>query len=385
MAGKEDYYELLGVAKGASKEELKKAYRKLAIQYHPDKNKGDTKAEDMFKKISEAYAVLSDDQKRATYDRFGHEGLQGGMGGGQGGGFGGFGGGGFDFSDIFEDVFGGSSDDSFFSSFFGGGGRRSRTPKGRDLRYAYEVDLEEAIAGKKASFEVRKQEACAANGGKGTCAKNNKASTCGECGGTGQVRQSRGIFSIATTCPRCGGAGRMISNPCSGCSPAGIKEVEKSINVTIPPGIDNGQSIKITGEGEAAAGGGIPGDLYLSIKVKDHPFFVREEHNLYCELPISLVQAVLGDSMELTTIEKKKIRLKVAPGTQHGSVLRVRGEGMPILNAGGRRGDLHIKLLVDIPAKPSGQMKKLFEEMEKLSPSDKTPKLKKLKKTHVFF
>lgn len=374
MATKADYYETLGVPKNATKEDLKKAYRKLAIQYHPDKNKGDQAAEEKFKTISEAYAVLSDDQKRATYDRFGHEGLSGG-GGGQG--FGGFQQGNFDFSEIFEDVFGGG--ESVFGSFFGFGGRggRTRTRKGADLRYKMDLTLEEALNGKKHVLEVKKQEKCEVCDGSGAKPGTSQKS-CPDCGGNGQIRQSRGMFSVNTTCPRCSGQGRIVESPCVKCDGSGVLLEKKKINVTIPPGIDEGQSIKIGGEGESPVGGGTAGDLYISIALRPHDYFVREEEHLYCEAEINIAQAALGAQIEIETIDHKKIKVRIAPGTAHGTVLRVKGEGMPILNAGGRRGDLHIKVLVQIPTRLGSAEKKLFEQLGKELGMDESRPLKRL-------
>lgn len=364
---KRDYYEILGVPKGAGKEDLKKAYRKLAVQYHPDKNAGDPKAEEKFKEVNEAYAVLSDDQKRATYDRFGHEGLQGGPGGGGGGGFQGS----YDFSDIFEDVFG---NDSVFGSFFGmGGNRQGRSRRGSDLRYKMELSLEEAFTGKKHQLDVNKQERCDTCHGSGA-KPGTSLKTCETCGGHGQVRQSRGMFSISTTCPRCNGQGRMIEAPCGDCSGHGTVTRRKKINITIPPGIDEGQSIKISGEGEAAAGGGPAGDLYIAITLRPHEHYARAEEHLYAEAQVNIAQAVLGSQIEIPTIDHKKLKLKVAAGTAHGSVLRIKGEGMPVLNAGGRRGDLHVKVLVQIPERLGSKEKKLFEELaQEMKPTGDSP------------
>jgi molecular chaperone DnaJ len=367
---KRDYYEVLGVPKTANKDELKKAYRKLAIQLHPDKNKGDAKAEEQFKELSEAYAILSDDQKRAAYDRFGHEGLQQGGGGGGAGGFGGFSQS-YDFSDIFEDVFG---SDSPFSSFFGfGQGRGGRSKRGQDLRYKMELTLEEAFQGKKHVLEVKKQERCETCSGTGA-KPGTSMRTCQECGGNGQVRQSRGMFSISTTCPRCGGQGRMIESPCNPCDGTGLIHQRKKINVTIPPGIEEGQSIKISGEGEAASGGGPAGDLYIAISIHPHEFYARAEEHLYVEAPVNIAQAVLGGQLDIPTIDQKKLKLKIAAGTAHGSILRIKGEGMPVLNGGGRRGDLHVKVLVTIPVRLSAKEKKLFEDLAKeMVPSGEAP------------
>jgi molecular chaperone DnaJ len=356
MSSKKDYYDLLGVARGASKDELKKAYRKLAVKWHPDKNKGNTEAEEKFKEISEAYAVLSDDEKRPVYDRFGHEGLSGGGGSGFGG-FSGFSSS-FDFSDIFEQAFGG---ESIFDSFFGGSRRGSRVRRGSDLKYRMDISLDEAYNGKKTTLELNKQDTCSECKGSGA-KPGTSPKTCPDCGGEGQVRQSRGVFSINTTCSRCRGNGNIVDTPCPTCSGRGVVSKVKKINVTIPEGIDNGQSIKIPGEGEASPQGGQNGDLYISINITQHKYFLREEETLYCEIPISISQAVLGGTIFVTTITGKRIKLKIQSGTQHGSIMRIKGEGMPILHSHSK-GDMHIKILVDIPKHVNGKLKKLYEQI----------------------
>ena len=368
---KEDYYQSLGVSKSCSKEDLKKAYRKLAIQYHPDKNKGDKQAEEKFKQISEAYAVLSDDEKRSRYDQFGHAGVDGASGGG-------FASGGFDFSSVFEDfsdVFGGGG---IFDSFFGGGrrGSRGRKRKGNDLHYSLNLNLIEAFEGYQTAIDVKKKISCSDCNGNGM-AKGSSKVTCDMCGGVGQIRRSQGIFSINQTCPTCQGQGQTIDSPCSSCRGQGVVNSKKKISIKVPPGIDDGQSIKIGGEGEAPVGGGINGDCYISISVKNDERFIRENSTLYCEAPISITQAVIGTSITIKSIDNKSITLKIDPGTQHGSVLRVRNQGMPILNAG-RKGDLHVRVLVDIPKKISGKEKKIFNELEELNPSTNFIELKKL-------
>jgi len=380
MAEKEDYYKLLEIEKGASKEEIKKAYRKLAIKYHPDKNKGDKNAEEMFKKVSEAYAILSDDEKRQVYDRFGHSGLSG---AGGGGGFSGFSDMNFNFSDIFESAFGGSpfEGESIFESFFGGRGRRSgggRASRGKDLRYKMDLTLEEAFNGKKSSFEVQKQDPCDTCKGSGL-KPGTSAATCPDCGGEGQIRQSRGIFSINSVCPRCQGKGKIISAPCPSCSGKGTSSKRKTINVTIPAGIDNGQSIKISGEGESVQGGE-PGDLYISVNVSDDDYFVRDGETLYCEVMVPLTTAVLGGTVTIDTIQKKKIKLKILPGTQPGTQTRIKGEGMPVLNRSAR-GDLQVKLSITIPTRLNPVDKQLYEQIARGSEDEeKTSHLIKIKK-----
>lgn len=380
MAGKQDYYELLGVSKSATPEELKKAYRKMAIKHHPDKNAGDKASEEKFKEISEAYAVLSDAEKKSVYDRFGHEGLKGAAGGG--GGFsGGFSSGGFNFNDIFEGAFGGG--EGFFDSFFGGSRGGSRVRGGADIRYQVQITLKEALEGKKSTVEVRKQEKCSVCKGSGA-KPGTSPTTCPDCGGTGQIRQSRGLFSVSTTCPRCGGRGSVISSPCSTCHGKGHVAQTKKINVTIPAGIDNGQSIKISGEGEASSSGGPNGDLYITVRVEDHDIYHREADILYCELPVSVSQAILGTMVSCPTIDGKKVKIKIPSGTAHGSVLRVRGEGMPSLRTG-VRGDLHVKILVEIPQKLSAKAKALIEELASEMKDTEEPMPKRLQRNSSFF
>lgn len=373
---KEDYYKLLGVSREASKEDLKRAYRKLAVQYHPDKNKGDKTAEEKFKKISEAYAILSDDQKRSAYDRFGHEAVGAGVGGG------GFSGG-FDFSSVFddfEDILGGSG---FFDSFFGTSQRRNRTRKGGDLQYQLELSLEQAFTGYRTTIDVQKKDSCEDCSGSGL-RRGTTASNCSHCDGLGQVRQSRGIFSMTTTCHYCKGSGKIIDDPCRRCRGSGVELKKRSISISIPSGIDNGQTLKISGEGEAPEGGGVNGDLYVAVRVIPHKYFLREENILYCEVPVNLSQAIWGTSITIKLLDNKKLSLKVSPGTEHGNVLRIKGQGMTLLNAGGRRGDLHVKILIDIPKKPGGKEKKLFEELAKIQGLDKEQGLKQLNKSSFF-
>ena len=375
---KEDYYQTLGVSKNASKEDLKKAYRKLAIQYHPDKNKGNKQAEEKFKQISEAYAVLSDDEKKAKYDQFGHAGVDGASGGG-------FSSSGFDFSSIFEDFGDVFSGGDIFDSFFGNSRSRSRRKerRGADLRYSLSLNLIEAFKGYQTTVEIKKKSSCDDCQGNGMARGSSKI-TCNMCGGAGQVRRSQGIFSINQTCPTCQGQGQTIDKPCLSCRGQGVIDSKKKININVPPGIDDGQSIKISREGEAPIGGGINGDLYIAVSVKDDERFIRENSTLYCEAPISITQAVLGASITIKSIDNKSITLKIAPGTQHGNILRVRDQGMPIINAG-RKGDLHVKILIDIPKKINGKEKKIFNQLEELNPSSSSVELKKLLSKSRFF
>ncbi|HMB01383.1 MAG TPA: molecular chaperone DnaJ [Spirochaetota bacterium] len=384
-----DYYDLLGVSKNATKDELKKAYRKLAIKYHPDKNKGNPEAEQKFKDISEAYAVLSDDQKRANYDRFGHDAFKQyqNQGGGTGP-FSGFSGGSFNFQDIFgdfDDIFGGGfSGESIFDTLFGrsSGRRGGRQARGRHLKYSLSLTLEEAYKGKTVDLEVKKNVTCPQC--KGTGSKpGSPPSRCPDCNGEGQIRQSRGLFSITSPCHRCHGKGTIITTPCSGCNGSGIVKEKKNITATIPPGIADGQSIKKTGEGEAVSMG-TPGDLYLTISVKPHDIFHREGNNLYCEIPISVSQAALGDVIKIKTIENKTVRIKIPPGTQHGKILRIKKEGMPDVHSG-HRGDMHVKVLINIPVRLSGKEKAVYEQLARTEKKSDFPQPKKLKRKSFFF
>ena len=378
MATKEDYYELLRVSRNASKEELKKAYRKLAIKYHPDKNKGNREAEEKFKNISEAYSVLSDDQKRVAYDRFGHEGVHVGN---DGSGFSGFTSG-FDFGSIFEefeDIFGGSSSSGgFFDSFFGKSrGRRQRTDRGKDLQYNLRLTLNQAFEGYQTTISVKKNESCDECQGSGL-QPGTQAHSCPDCEGSGQIRESRGIFSINTPCSRCRGTGRIIQSPCRSCRGKGVVFQNKKVRINVPPGIDEGQMIKISGEGESPVGGGIKGDLYISVSLTPHPYFFRQGDILYCEVPIPVTQAILGSSFTVKTLDGKKINLRIQPGIQHGSIMRIPSHGMPMLNTGGRQGDLHVKILVQIPNKLNGKERTLVEAWAKLQGDNSQPSLKRL-------
>ncbi len=356
---KRDYYEVLGVSKNASLEEIKKAYRKKAIENHPDKHKGDSKAEEKFKEINEAYSILSNQSKRSAYDNFGHQGADS-------AGSGGFGfdmGGQNPFSDFFDDAFSG---DSIFENIFGGGrqSRRNRTPKGNDLRYEYEISLEDVYHGKSAEITFNKKSVCDECGGSGA-RKGESPVDCHHCGGTGQIRQNRGIFSISSTCPHCKGEGKIIKNPCHKCKGQGVVYKKKQLKIKIPAGIDSGHSIKITGEGEAVRGGE-SGDLYLAISLKKHATYTREGNDLHASLPITIPQAVLGDKITFSTLSEKKIQIKIPAGTQNDTILRVKGEGMPSLNSG-YFGDLFLKVRVIVPTKPKDSVKKLYEEIASLS------------------
>lgn len=352
-----DYYEILGVAKGADEAALKTAYRKKAMQYHPDRNPGDKTAEAKFKEINEAYDVLKDSQKRAAYDRFGHEaftkgggnaaGGRGGGGFGQGQGFGqGFGGGGFQFDgnveDLFEDLMGG---------LFGGGGqqtRRSRVQRGADLRYNLEVTLEQAFAGTKAKIQFPTSVVCETCDGSGA-KKGSKPTTCATCRGAGQVSFRQGFFQMSRTCPECGGAGQTIADKCRDCGGHGRKRQTKVLDVNIPAGVDEGTRLRLAGEGEAGAHGGDAGDLFVFVQVKPHAIFKRDNLTLALDVPVSMLDAALGAEVELPTIDGGKTMLKVPAGSQPGETIRLPGFGMPALGRPRDRGDLQVRLQVEIP------------------------------------
>ena len=358
---KRDYYEVLGVQKGAGADELKKAYRKLAMKYHPDRNPDDKDAESKFKELNEAYDTLKDDQKRAAYDRFGHDAAQGGFGaGGFGGGAGGFGGGGFGaggFSDIFEEMFGGG-----FGGRAGGGGGSSAGRRGSDLSFELDITLEEAFNGKDATIRVPTWDSCDECHGSGA-AKGSKPVVCDTCHGVGRVRAQQGFFTVERTCPTCNGQGEMIKDPCKACGGSGRKRKEKKLQVNIPAGVDDGTRIRLAGEGEAGLRGGATGDLYVFISVKPHRFFKRDGANLYCRTPISITTAALGGTVEVPTIEGKKSRVTIPAGTQNGQQFRLKGKGMSILR-NPNRGDMFIEVAVEVPVNLSSKQKQLLQELE---------------------
>ena len=358
MASKADYYELLGVGRDADAEDLKKAYRKAALRYHPDRNPGDKAAEEKFKELSEAYQILNDPEKRAQYDRFGHAAFEQG-----GGGFGG----GFDFSTNFEDIFG-----DIFGDFFGGGGRggRGRQHRGEDLSYSLEVSFEEAAFGTEKTVSIPRRVACSTCQGSGA-KPGTMPRTCDTCRGSGQVRFQQGFFTVARTCNQCGGQGSMISDPCTECHGAGAVRKTSNLQIKIPGGVDSGSRLKLRGEGEAGPAGGIPGDLYVSIQVGEHPLFERHNNEVVCELPISFPQAALGADIEAPTLEGK-IKMKVPAGTQSGSVFRLRGKGIVDLRGAGR-GDQLVRVVVETPTKLGSKQKELLEEFAKLNGDDVHP------------
>ncbi|WP_225073490.1 molecular chaperone DnaJ [Desulfuromonas sp. CSMB_57] len=342
---KRDYYEILGVHRNASDTEIKKAYRKLALQFHPDKNAGDKEAEDRFKEISEAYSVLSDPQKRVTYDQYGHAGL------GNGGGFSSGGFGGSPFEDIFGDLFG---------DIFGGRARsRGRGRRGDDLRYNLSIKFEEAAFGLETKIQIPRYETCATCQGSGA-RPGTSPRTCQVCHGAGQVRYQQGFFSLTRPCPECGGEGQVIDQPCDDCRGSGRIRGKKTISLKIPAGVETGSRLKLTGEGEPGIQGGPPGDLYVVLSVQEHPLFQREGQDVICEIPISFPQAALGCELEVPTLTEK-ISIKVPAGTQSGKVVSLPGKGFPSLQ-GYNRGDQLVVLRVETPTRLTGRQKELLEE-----------------------
>jgi molecular chaperone DnaJ len=347
----DDYYNLLGVARDADDAALKSAFRKKAVQWHPDKNPGDAGAEAKFKEINEAYGVLSDAQKRAAYDRYGKAGLNGGMGGG-GGGFSG------DPADIFGDVFG-----DIFGEVFGGGRRqqqRNGPARGADLRYDFTITLEEAYRGKDAELKIPTDVACETCDGSGA-EPGTRPEVCGTCGGTGQVRAQQGFFVMQRTCPTCHGRGTVIKKPCRPCSGKGTKQVERTLSVGIPAGVEDGTRVRLTGEGELGARGGPRGDLYVFLSVKKHELFEREGPNLFCRIPVTMTNAALGAKIEVPTIDGGKADLDIPEGSQTGRRVKMRHHGMTTLKSS-LRGDMHVELFVETPRNLSARQKELLKE-----------------------
>lgn len=346
---KRDYYEVLSVARDASEADIKKAYRRAAQKFHPDRNPDDQQAEEKFKEAKEAYEILSDGQKRAAYDQFGHAGVEGAGAGGAG-----FGGG-ASFSDIFGDVFG---------EIFGAnrGGQKSRVYRGSDLRYNLELDLEDAVHGTNVKIRVPTMIKC--SGCEGTGAKKGSApQACTTCGGHGQVRMQQGFFSVQQTCPRCRGTGKVIADPCTKCRGQGRVQEQKTLSVKVPPGVDAGDRIRLAGEGEAGENGGPPGDLYVQIRLREHAIFKREENNLYCEVPISFSTAALGGVLEVPTLDGR-VSLKVPEETQTGKVFRLKGKGVKPVR-GGVMGDLLCRVIVETPVSLTAQQKELLRDFDK--------------------
>lgn len=346
---KRDYYEVLGLQRGATIEEIKKAYRKLAVKYHPDKNPGDPEAEERFKEAAEAYGVLSDDDKRAKYDRYGHQGMSG-MGGFDPNQF-------ADFGDILGDLFG-------FGDFFGTRGKRSTRPaRGNDLRYDMQLGFMEAVFGKEVTLLIPRTISCNTCNGSGA-RPGTQPVTCTGCGGRGQIRYSQGFFAVARTCPQCGGQGKVIKDPCATCSGAGRVREEKKISVKIPAGVDDGSRLRVAGEGEAGFNGGPSGDLYVFINVEDHPKFRRRDYDISSEQPVSYTQAALGGDITVETIEGTE-SLKIPAGTQPGQVFRLRNKGVPFLDGTGR-GDHYVQMGVRIPTALTDEQRGLLERLAEL-------------------
>jgi molecular chaperone DnaJ len=360
---KRDYYEVLGLGKDAGDQEIKSAYRKLALKYHPDRNPDDPSSEDRFKEASEAYSVLSDAQKRAAYDRYGHAGLQGAAGGGAG----------FkpeafsDFSDVLGDLFG-------FSDLFGGGGgggrRRSRAQRGEDVRYDLEISFEEAVFGLPAEIQVPRMEPCDRCHGAGS-EPGSGPSTCPTCNGRGEVLYQQSFLSIRRTCSTCGGSGRVIRNPCSECRGQGHRQSQRKLRVNIPAGVDDGTRLRLSQEGQPGVNGGPAGDLYVFIKVREHPFFERHEQDLHCTVPLNIAQAALGCEIEVPTLEGPH-KLKIPEGSQNGAQLRLRNKGVPVVN-GSSRGDLFVHLDVKVPARLTREQRKIMEQLREMLPVDNAP------------
>ncbi|MFQ5681768.1 MAG: molecular chaperone DnaJ [Candidatus Binatia bacterium] len=359
MNGKRDYYQTLGIDRNASAETIKKAYRKLALKYHPDRNPGDKQAEEKFKEVSEAYQVITDPEKRARYDQFGHAAF------GEGGPFRG----GFDFTSGFEDIFG-----DIFGEFFGQGttGRRSRT-RGEDLRYNLELSFEDAVFGTEKKIKIPRQGPCEICHGSGS-KPGSAARTCPTCRGKGQVNFQQGFFMVSRTCNQCRGQGQLISDPCKSCSGAGRTRKLHTLNVRVPPGIDGGSRLKLRGEGENGASGGPAGDLYVVIQVKPHPLFIRDGVDIICDVPISFVQATLGSEIDVPTLQGK-VKMKIPPGTQSGRILRLRGKGVRDVQ-GYHYGDQLVRVVLETPTHLTHKQKELLKEFAALGSNEVHPRSK---------
>jgi molecular chaperone DnaJ len=365
---KKDYYDILGVTKKATPEEIKKAYRSLAMKYHPDRNQGDKTAEGKFKEASEAYQVLSDPKKKSSYDQFGHSAFEGGAGGAGGFDFGGFESGGF--SDIFDDFFG----DFMGSGRSGKGSKKSRSNRGSDLKINLEITLEEAYLGKKQIINLSSNEKCEKCSGSGA-EPGSKPKKCSTCGGHGKVRTQQGFFTLQQTCPDCEGDGEMLSNPCKDCKGSGSTKTKKNLSIQIPQGVDDGTQIRLSGKGDAGYRGGSNGDLYVFITVEKHKIFQRSEENLYYKLPISMIDAALGTEIEVPTIDGGKSKVKIPAGTQSGKQFRLKGKGMPILREN-NFGDLYLEVNVIIPESLSKEQRVLLEKLKTLEDQDNNSEIK---------
>ena len=361
---KRDYYDVLGVSKSSTPDQIKSAYRKLAVKYHPDKNKGDKSAEEKFKEASEAYHVLSNAERKQNYDSFGHAAFEN-----SGGGRGGFGN--FDFSSHFSDIF-----EDFFGEGFGGGRRSRRSNnRGSDLRYDLSITLEEAYTSKKQDIKFSTSEKCDTCKGSGS-KPGHDAESCSMCGGHGQVRSNQGFFTVQQTCPQCSGSGEQITNLCSSCGGQGKKQATKRLSVTIPKGVDDGTRIRLAGKGEAGSRGAGNGDLYLFINVYSHDLFKRSDENLFFECPISIADAALGTSIEIPTIDGGKAKVKIPSGTQSGKQFRLKGKGMPYMRGSGT-GDLYVQVNTEVPVSLNKEQKELLEKFREIENEKSNPSIKK--------
>ena len=361
---KRDYYNVLGVNKSATPDQIKSAYRKLAVKHHPDKNKGDKAAEEKFKEASEAYHVLSSAERKQSYDNFGHAAFENG-----GGGKGGFGN--FDFSSSFSDIF-----EDFFGEGFGGGRRSRRSNnRGSDLRYDLSITLEEAYTGKKQDIKFSTSEKCDTCKGSGS-KPGHDAGSCSMCGGNGQVRSNQGFFTVQQTCPQCSGSGEEITNPCTSCSGQGKQQASKRLSVSIPKGVDDGTRIRLAGKGEAGSRAAGSGDLYLFINVYSHDLFKRSDENLFFECPISIADAALGTSIEIPTIDGGKAKIKIPSGTQSGKQFRLKGKGMPHMRGSGI-GDLYVQVNTEVPVSLNREQKELLEKFRDIENEKSNPSIKK--------
>ncbi len=369
MASERDYYEVLGVSRDASQAEIKKAYRKAAVKFHPDKNPDDPAAEEKFKELGQAYEALGDEEKRAAYDRYGHAAFQnGGGGGGRRGGF-------HDPMDIFSQVFGGGGGGGMFDDLFGGGGRRSRDASGKkrgsDLRYDLEISLEEAAEGTEKELEIEKYASCKTCSGSGAKSGSSGVKTCTSCGGSGVIARQAGIFIQQSTCPECRGSGQVIADPCSDCSGDGRLQAPERVTIRIPAGVDDGTRLRSTGKGDAGLRGGPAGDLYVFLHLKEHDVFQRDGDDLYCEVPLPFGIAALGGELEVPTLTGSST-IKVPAGTQGGTTFRLRDKGITSLSTG-RKGDLHVEMKVEVPTKLNREQKEKLQEFTESIGQENSP------------